>query len=216
VPAAPGPDSPFGNDNFVFYNMLRSQGVTLDGPQPRFSFIHLNGAHNPATMNRDVRRVPADSVSLAEQARGVFQIMFDFIDELKRVGAYKDASIVITADHGHWTADADAEPLAAPRLSALFVKPAGAEGAPLQHSSAPTQMENVRATLLEDAGVPVPADGPPTVFDLPEDSTTPRDFFYRRGQNVNEGLIDHWRVTGDARDWGNWRFVGETPTQYWG
>jgi hypothetical protein len=209
------PDSPFTSDNFAFKELLAAEGVTLGGDQPRFSYIHLDGAHNPAIMDRQANRVPRDSVSLTEQAMGAFSLAFAYLDQLKRIGAYKGASIVITADHGHWTEDADAGPLAAPRLTALFVKPAGAEGAPLAHSLAPTQMENVRATLLAEAGAR-PSGGPPTVFELSADSAEPRDFFYRRGQNVDEGLIDHWQVTGDARNWENWHFVAGNRTLYWG
>jgi arylsulfatase A-like enzyme len=164
-------------------------------------------------MNADIEPVPPDSVPLTEQAKGAFKIVFDYLDELRRLGRYEDASIVITADHGHWI-NADADPLPGPRLTALFVKPAGSADAPLAHSEAPTEMANVRATLLADAGVADP-DGRMTVFEVPMTSTTPRDFFYRRGQNVDEGLIDHWQVRGDARDFANWHFIGETRTYYW-
>jgi hypothetical protein len=33
---------------------------------------------------------------------------------------------------------------------------------------------------------------------------------------VDEGLIDHWQITGDARDWSNWHFIDEKRTTYWG
>jgi hypothetical protein len=205
---------PFSNGNLEFHRRLKAGGVVLDGPRPRFSFIHLDGAHNPARINADAEPVEPDSVSLTEQAKGAFKIVFDYLDELKRLGRYKDATIVITADHGHWL-EADYEELAQPRLTALFVKPAGAEGTRLAHSDAPTEMANVRAALLEDAGAPN-LEGAPSAFEVDPDSTAPRDFFYRRGQNVDEGLIDHWQVTGDARDFANWHFKARKETAYWG
>jgi hypothetical protein len=207
--------SPFNNDNFAFHKLLRREGFTLDGSQPRFSYIHLDGAHYPFIMDRNAEEVPLNWDNQAEQAHGVFLIMFDFIDELKRVGAYQDASIVITADHGTVIRGGDLPRLTAPRLTSLFVKPAGAAGTPLAHSTAPTQVENVRALLLQDAGV-LPADGPPTVFEIDEDADAPRDIFHRRGANVNEGVIDHWQIIGDARDWSNWHFIDQRPTEYWG
>jgi hypothetical protein len=203
----------FSNANIGFYTRLKASGLELDGPQPRFSYIHLDGAHTPVRMNADVEAVPVNSLPLAEQAKGAFKIVFDYLDELRRLGRYKDATIVITADHGHWL-DSDHETLPQPRLTALFVKPAGAEGTPLAHCDAPTEMVNVRATLLADAGADNP-EGAPTVFEVPVDSTAPRDFFYRRGQNLDEGLIEHWQVTGDARDFANWRLLGVTETKYW-
>jgi hypothetical protein len=208
-------DAEFSNSNFAFYDLLKHEGFTKDGPQPRFSYIHLDGAHPPFTIDRDVNRVAAASDPQTEQARGAFKIAFDFIDGLRETGAYKDATIVITADHGNITVAGDSDPMSEPRLTALFVKPAGAEGTPLAHSTAPTQMENVRALLLEDAGVGLPSD-PPTVFEVDQDSVAPRDLFHRRGSGVRGGLIDHWQVTGDARDWTNWHFIDQWPAQYWG
>jgi hypothetical protein len=208
------PGDPFRNSNFEFYGRLHASGLKMGQSQPRFSYFHLDGAHSPAVMNSQVERVPKFSVPLVEQARGAFKIVFDYIDELKRLGVYEDASIVITADHGYW-GEAAVTGVAEPHLTALFVKPAGSAGTPLMHSDAPTQMTNVRATLLADAGVRDP-DGAPTVFEVPLSSTAPRDYFCRRGNTVDEGKIDHWQVTGDARVWANWHFIGQTRTAYWG
>jgi hypothetical protein len=203
---------PFGNGNVEFFTKLHAGGLELAGEQPRFSFIHLDGAHNPARMDRNVQPVEPGSVSLSEQARGAFQIVFDYIAELKRIGAYEDATIVITADHGHWL-DADWESLPQPRLTALFVKVAGAAGTPLTYNDSPTDMVNVRATFLADAGLE-PAD--PTVFEIDDPAAVQRDFYYRRGQSLETGLIEHWRVTGDAREWTNWELIDTWSTTYWG
>jgi hypothetical protein len=210
-----GENPPFSNDNHAFHQRLQESGIKLEGDQPRFSYIHLDGAHYPAMIDRNAKPVETDSVSLSEQARGAFVIAFDFIDELKRIGAYKDASIVITADHGRWLKTGDAQDMPQPRLTALFVKPAGVADEPLKHSAAPTEMANVRATLLADAGVEDP-DGHPTVFEVDPASKTPRDFFYLRGNAREEALIDRWQVEGDSRDWSNWHFQERFKPIYWG
>ncbi|MDR2114409.1 MAG: CDP-glycerol glycerophosphotransferase family protein, partial [Bifidobacteriaceae bacterium] len=95
-----GAIEPFDNDNYTFYERIHRPGLNLEGDQPRFSYIHLNGAHTPAAMDRNVKPVVPGSVSLAEQARGAFKITFDYLEQLRQLGVYKDASIVITADHG--------------------------------------------------------------------------------------------------------------------
>ncbi|MDR1189765.1 MAG: hypothetical protein LBK95_20315, partial [Bifidobacteriaceae bacterium] len=204
---------PFSNDNYGFYTRLKASGLSLDGPQPRFSYFHLDGAHYPALIDADIRPVPADSVSLGEQAKGSFRIVFDYLDELRRLGRYEDATIVITADHGQFAGMGERPPLPGPRLTSLFVKPAGVEGAPLAHSDVPTDMANVRSTLLADAGVDDP-DGFPTVFEVAPDSDRPRDFYYIRGSNPEEGSVDLWRVVGEARDFDNWKFVEQMPREY--
>ncbi|MDR2381972.1 MAG: hypothetical protein LBE08_12545 [Bifidobacteriaceae bacterium] len=205
---------PFSNNNFEFHARLKAFDMTVGGAQPRFSFIHLDGAHTPVNMNRDAEHIPNNSGTLEDQARGAFKITFDFLDELRRVGAYEDATIVITADHGHWKDDGDVGALDKPRLTALFVKPAGAAGTPLAHSVAPTQFENVRAFLLEEAGLAEESD-PLTVFELPDDASVVRDFFYRDGTNVANGATEHWQVAGEAHDWNNWHFISREPTLYW-
>jgi hypothetical protein len=194
----------FSNSNFDFYRRLTNTGLSLGGHTPRFSFFHLDGAHLPVNMNAEVELVPGDSVPLTEQAKGAFRIVFDYIDELKRLGRYQDASIVITGDHGQWI-DGDSERLSAPRLTALFFKPAGSAGSPLGHSDAPTEMANVRASLLADAGAADP-DGAATLFEVQPGSAAPRDFF-NDGPPHRGSWIDHWQVTGDARSFANWHFV---------
>jgi hypothetical protein len=213
----PGPDAPFTKDMVAFHQLVQSQAMEPAGPEPRFSYIHLDGAHYPFYLDRELVEVPEGSVSQAEQARGAFKAAFAFIDALKEAGVYEDASIVITGDHGTLKdspGGRDAGPLTEPRLTGLFVKPAGAAGTPLEHSRAPTKMANVRATLLADAGVEAPG-GPPTVFEVPEDSTEPRDVFYREGRSLQRGRIAHWQVTGDARDWSNWHFIEQWDAEYW-
>lgn len=73
---------------------------------------------------------------MTEQAKGAFKMVFDYLDELKRLGVYEDATIVITADHGQWPSNGDREPMTGPRLTALFVKPAGSAGVPMAYSAA--------------------------------------------------------------------------------
>jgi hypothetical protein len=212
-PGVAGPE-PFTNSNTEFYNRLKASGLTLDGPTARFSYFHLDGAHYPALINAQAEPVEADSVTLYEQAQGAFKIVFDYLDELRRLGRYQDATIVITADHGQWPNTADRPDLPGPRLTALFVKPAGAARTALAHSEAPTEMANVRATLLADAGLEDP-DGYPTVFEIPAGASAPRDFYYIRGFTIDEAVVDLWQVTGDARDFANWQLVESFKPEYW-
>jgi hypothetical protein len=166
--------------------------------------------------------VEVGSVTMAEHAKGAFKMVFDYIDELDRLGLYDSASIVITADHGEWPGYTETTPgnfleLYEPALTALFVKPAGApRDLPLRHSEAPTEFANVRAALLADAGADNP-ESVPTVWDVPQNSREPREFHYRRGvppAGSGVEVIDHWVVTGDARDWSNWRYTGTTPVDF--
>jgi hypothetical protein len=99
----------------------------------------------------------------------------------------------------------------------LFVKPQGSVGTPLRHSLAPTEPANVRATLLADAGIEDPS-GFPTVFELEGVEVAglpPRDFFLEQGNTPEEALLVHYQVSGDARDFANWRLTESIKPEYW-
>ncbi|MDR1392448.1 MAG: membrane protein insertase YidC [Bifidobacteriaceae bacterium] len=213
--ALQGGGEPFVTRNVAFYNKLKTQGLHIRGDKPRFSYVHLDGAHNPATIDRNVKPIEPDSQPLVEQARGAFRMVFEYIAELKRLGLYRDATIVISADHGQWTSNADRDGLNVPRLTALFVKPAGAEGTPMRHSLAPIDVANVRATFLADAHAKDPAHVR-TVFQVPDDDQTPRQYYFRRGQPAEGENIEHYEVIGDARDFENWHLIAVTPVLFAG
>jgi hypothetical protein len=203
-----GQEDAFTGKNLEFRDRLERDGLQAAGEQPRFSYIHLDGAHLPVVMDADMQQVPVDSLEPVEQAKGAFRMVFAYLDELTRLGLYDTASVVITADHGE---QSNSAPMEQPVLTALFVKPAGASrDQPLEHSDAPTQFANVRAALLADAGIEDP-DGVPTVWQVPVDSREPREYHFWR---YSEGVVEHYEVIGDARDWSNWRHTGTTPADF--
>lgn len=87
-------------DDAAFYEDYRNNGITVQDEKNTFIMYHLNGSHGPYVMNEDAERVEEDSVGADSQTRGVFKIITEYMDELKRKGLYDNTTVIITADHG--------------------------------------------------------------------------------------------------------------------
>ena len=63
----------------------------------RFTFIHLDGCHTPIKYDEEWNEKWNDDTDLAIKLN--FEIIFAYIDQMKELGVYEDATIVITGDH---------------------------------------------------------------------------------------------------------------------
>ena len=192
---------PYFSDDPLFYEELTSERLNVVS-EPRFAFIHLNGFHVPWTMNAKAQYVK-EGVPGEEQFKGSFFIIAEYLNQLKELGLYKDATIIITGDHPHHRASQAPEK---PMLVGLFVKPSGEEGTPLRYSTAPVSVENLRATCVEAAG----GDKTPwgrTYFEVGEDEIIERHYYNRFTDEKGDHYMAHYRVIGDANKWENWELV---------
>ena len=102
----------FLDDNYSFYQDLRQNRIKINkttGMSGVFRFYHLDGAHTPCTMTEEFEKVKeTDRMS---QAKGSMKIVYEYINQLKQLGLYDDATIIITADHGQNTMLDDANNL---------------------------------------------------------------------------------------------------------
>lgn len=203
-------DSLWSMDDVKYYAMLKEQGLTAAdiGEKGSFRLIHLAGTHAPLTLNRDVEVVEGGT-DVAEQGLGSLRIVSEYLEDLKELGVYDDATIVVTADHGEWYL---ADEIERPTSPMMLVKPsteAGGSSEPLKVSSAPTGHVDLAATLLGAAGGDASAYGGMDMFDVP-DAERPR--FYNAtsvvGPEHEYTFIRQWEITGDALDWENWRETG--------
>lgn len=198
-------DAPiYVTDDAATYERFREEGVTVDREgNKRFTFIHLNGCHNPFTINEKGERVEDGAAMPA--IRGVFGMIFEYFDELKKQGLYEDATIIITGDHAR--AISDKKDVAASRVTALFVKPSGSAGTALAYSSAPVCQENLRAEIVKSAGLVTENDYGPAFSDIAEDADIARKYCFERTLEDGTHQIVEYRVVGDANDFSNWSIV---------
>lgn len=198
---------PYALDDAGFYGNLLNRGLEVTAGQKRLTFIHMNGPHPPYRLDEYGQSVQAGSSSLLQQTKGSLRIVFEYLDQLKAMGQYESATLIITGDHGARTSDT--KPLNRPIVTALFVKPQGQAGSPLAQNNAPVSTDNLRPTLYQAAGLDYKIFGP-TYFDVPEHARLDRMLYHRL--YASEGGPDRvqiYRITGDAKDFENWTLMGE-------
>jgi hypothetical protein len=157
------------DNDMPLYNNLVKNGLTVNGDMDKsFRFIHMKGAHPPFTMSEefqytkfDSRRDSDDDYSNfyyskergVSQAKGALKIVFEYISQLKEVGKYDDAMIVITADHGYIDSISDADGnIVGYSSPILFVKYPNSVSDNLSIDNAPVCHADLINTLEQAAG----------------------------------------------------------------
>ncbi len=180
-----GGEGEYALNDPLFARQLRQEGLSLGTADACFRFYHLQGAHDPYTMNEAGESVPAWSVTEAQQAMGCFGIIQDYIGELKRLGVWERTTMLIMADHGNGSyGGVEQNPL-------LLLRPAGAE-APFAVSDMPFSYASM-AQLLSDAV----RSGTVSMADYA--ARGPRYFYVAKEDSV-EVSITEYEVTASAWD----------------
>lgn len=192
-----------------FYENLKNHGLSVQEDKKNFAFYHLNGCHNPYILNENAENVPEDQTSRIQNNKGVFKIIFDYLKQMKDLGLYKNASIIITGDHGESTDFSSPEK---PITVGLFVKPAGSSEFSLKTSEVPVSHDNFPATVVQLAGIDSNAFGP-SVFEVKLGDPFPkREFYYRI--TGDPGVLEKYEITGDSRIFSNWKKVHTYDVAY--
>ncbi|MDL2225442.1 sulfatase-like hydrolase/transferase [Eubacteriales bacterium OttesenSCG-928-M02] len=195
-----------------FYESLCEKKLASTQTGKNFAFYHLQGSHAPYEMNEYAQAVQSHETSLLQQTMGSFQTVYEYIDQLKALGLYEDATIIITGDHGK---SDDYTPLNMYKTTALFVKEKGKSGGSLAYSDAPVSHDNFQATILKSAGIEAEGYGK-AVFEVQEGENVLRRFLYRVDKRTNqkESYLEEFEIDGDARDFENWKKLRETKMLY--
>ena len=183
---------------------LLSGGLTVDDSEKSYTLIHLNGCHQPYNMDENGNRVEDGSFEGA--MRGCFGMIYSYIDEMRRLGVYENSTIVITGDHP--SARDDGEIPTQPRLTALFVKPAGACDEPLAYSSAQVCQANLIPTLVKSAGIETDVDYGRTYFEIAKGENVTRHHKFELYDKGDTRIVD-FAVTGMGKDFSNWEIVSD-------
>ena len=170
----------------LFMRLLTENGLTIQSEGNKYYFLHLVGAHTPFIM--DENSVHVGSSDLVSQLKGSFNILYHYMDEMKRLGVYEDATIIITGDHG-WGSN----------NMGFFVKPRGSADTPLVSNNAPVSHANLLATILKSEGFEYSQFGV-SVFDVEQDTDGER-FVVRYCETGGEVMF--YKIIGDARNLDN-------------
>ncbi len=132
--------------------------------------------------------------------------MGEYLAEMKELGVYENATIIITADHGDWYSSDELATMVSTPI--LLVKQAGDTWEELQTSDKQVSHENIIATIVDAVGADSSAYGY-TLEEAPQTST--RYFYHITTIEDRVDVIWEFEIIGDANDISNWRYTGN----YW-
>ncbi len=194
--------APYQMNDYRFYQGLLRNRLTTQSEKGNFLFLHLNGSHPAYELSDEAERVPQSESDELTQTRGCFHMLREYFNQMKALGLYDDATIVITGDHGETDTYT---PLSTYKTTAFFYKPKGSAGVPLDYSDAPISHANLQATLIQAAGLDPAAFGRP-VEDVAEGDGTVRDFYYRVDEQRPGGqrcYLEHFKIHDYAENFDN-------------
>lgn len=134
-----------------FYSDFKDKGLKAENKRNLFVLYHLFGVHGPYSMNENAQKVSEDDTDQTRQIQGTLKIIFEYIDEMKRLGVYDNSTIIITADHGG--VDIYQNP-------AVFIKQKGESRNQMAVNSDPVTFRNLQSTIAATAMDDASAYGP--------------------------------------------------------
>lgn len=134
-----------------FYSDFKASGLEAKNTRNSFVLYHLFGAHGPYSMDENAQKVSECDTNQTRQIQGTLKIIFEYIDEMKRLGVYDNSTIIITADHGG--VDLYQNP-------AVFIKQKGESRNEMAVNSDPVTFNNLQATIAAAAMDDASAYGP--------------------------------------------------------
>ena len=188
-------ESTYVINDALFYQMLTEMKLSVQDDNNCFRLYHLTGAHPPYNLDANSQKVSESSQF--EQISGVFNILSDYFEQMKALGIYQNANIIVMADHGE--NDISQNP--------LFMVKTAVEAEEVREftvSNIPVSYCNLHPTLLEMIGG---NSDEKSVFELTMEDNAKRYFYANRDISLVEYVI-----TGFAGNYDNTKETGRVFT----
>ena len=193
---------------------------------PVFRFYHFSLPHGPVLLDENFNSVRLENNFENSRLYSIaaLKLMGDYIAQLKDIGVYDEASILIVSDHGMAATNGEQyngvtkryETLKkfgytrASARSLLLVKNPGETG-PLKRSQAPTSGVDVAPTLAAAAGIEGLEFEGVDIHSLSEDMPRTREYMYYTFTSWDSKYLNDFRVfeiDGDVRSLTSWNDKG--------
>ena len=188
------------NDS-LFWERLRAEGLTVsDDYTKAYRFYHMHGAHEPYTFSDNMKYDKTGRESgLYSQIRGSMKIVYEYMEQLRALGKYDDATIIITADHGQQT-DFIEETGKPQKVSSpvIMIKEPHQTGSQLAVSDVPVSQAEMLASMVRSMGMDHRKYGD-ALDEVADDNKGERVFI-----NLYPEFVKY-TIVGDVWDIGNWR-----------
>lgn len=204
--------TPYLMDDGSLLSRLRTEGLSTNDQDASYRYIHVIGAHDPFSLDRNGEEVGVGNSNPLDQAIGSMKIVETYINELKQLGVYDQTTVIVTTDHGSWWCQ-EGE-IDQPKSPIVLFKPAasvaGGRDKPLAVSESPVSAGDILATVEEVIGAPNSASFGESLVDKVEDGSRYRRgeqiryFYMTTSDGVHDQKIQKYAINGDARDLCSW------------
>lgn len=204
--------TPYLMDDGSLLSRLRTEGLSTNDQDASYRYIHVIGAHDPFSLDRNGEEVGVGNSNPLDQAIGSMKIVETYINELKQLGVYDQTTVIVTTDHGSWWCQ-EGE-IDQPKSPIVLFKPAasvaGGRDKPLTVSESPVSAGDILATVEEVIGAPNSASFGESLVDKVEDGShyrkgeQTRYFYMTTSDGVHDQKIQKYAINGDARDLCSW------------
>ena len=185
---------------------LQSDEFTTEVSEGQFTFIHLYGCH-------DI------DIPVQERLEITFDLIYYYLDQMKELGLYEDATIIITGDHAAAISDSKMIGSASKsddgtRVTAMLFKKSGDAGTPLATSTSQISQDELWNTIFESEGLLDEKDGE-SFFDIPEGEDRERRYIFEMFKNSKNNDLKYnkvyeYKIVGNANESESWEIVKET------
>lgn len=198
----------YSENNYIFYSNLQ-KGLTLHDDTNSFRWYHINGAHFPFTMTRDIKPTSnGEETTRYEQSVGALKITLNYLEQMKKLKIYDSATILILSDHGdHKEIFADIKNFNKIKpLPLVLVKQPNEHGA-LKISENPISYSQLQATILKRF---------PEATEFEEDFSikTAKDRFFRLVRYTSDHTMTEYAVAPQAQDNSSWHEIRTLYRKY--
>lgn len=150
--------------NSEFYKALKNSGLSIDNELNNCLMVHhILGLHNPFEIDENANEIPEQDDNeevLINVTRGLHVILAEYLNQLKELGVYDNATIIITADHGDYFSGGGLQPI-------YFIKAPYEVHDDMKTNSAPISHDDFVPTILYFVGEDY-SDYGTTIFDWNE------------------------------------------------
>lgn len=158
-------ENSISHNNYDFYEGLLTEGLRVDEKSNYYIVQHLMGPHIWDTNENGFYE---ENSTLEETAKGCMVIVEEYLNQLKELGVYDDATIIITADHG---GGYDSQVI-------FYMKQPGETHEEGQVVNAPVSFREFLPTIANSIGIDASAYGE-TIYDFEEDGLRERTVWLR-------------------------------------
>lgn len=161
-------------ENVAFYEALKQEGLSYsDTHNLEYKIIHLEGVHGPRTTKADASYTEEGlyeddkEPTPEETSKGLGIILSEYFIQLKQLGVYEDALIIVMADHGVLEVP---QPI-------FYIKLPRQTQEELAVNSAPISYDDFQATILDCLGETKDGYGT-SIFDWNEEDRRERESWF--------------------------------------